>query len=128
MNIAPDPAKELEEENRIRTIIATEALAYIDAKIVLLDIEEDAITRLRSKYEINLRSVSNKDGTDKPTDSKANTLLMQYALAQKDVLDFERSILIELHKNNKAASNILKKIEYELDIEESRVTEQMRRY
>ncbi len=128
MKITPNPAKELEEENKIRKVIATEALAYIDAKIVSLDIEEDAIARLRSKYEINLRSVSSTHGDGLKLGSKANTLLMQYAMAQKDVLDFERSVLLRLHKHNKAASEILKKIEYELDIEESRVTEQMRRY
>ncbi|MCW3122934.1 MAG: hypothetical protein JWQ38_2426, partial [Flavipsychrobacter sp.] len=37
-------------------------------------------------------------------------------------------MLIQLHKEDRAASDILKKIEYELDIEESRISEQMRRY
>ncbi|MCW3122745.1 MAG: Na+/H+ antiporter, partial [Flavipsychrobacter sp.] len=64
LKIKPDPKHELHEENRIRKIIATEALAYIDAKIATQNIGANAISRLRSKYEINLQSVSRRHGED----------------------------------------------------------------
>ncbi len=126
LKISPDHAKEEQEEKVIRKHLATQALAFIDKKILDSDMDESVLERLRSKYEINLRSVSEKD-VNTELHKNANTMLLQYAKIQKEVLDHERSILVTLHKDGVVPSEILKRIEYEMDIEESRVDEQMRR-
>jgi len=126
LKISPDHAKEEQEEKVIRKHLATQALAFIDKKILSSEIDESVLERLRSKYEINLRSVSEKD-VNTALHKNANTMLLQYAKAQKEVLDHERSVLVTLHKDGVVPSEILKRIEYEMDIEESRVDEQIRR-
>jgi Na+/H+ antiporter len=127
LKISPDMVKEREEENAVRKHIAMRAMEYIDKNILHSKIEEEAIHRLRSKYEMNLRSVSEKTANTSKSSTKANAILSQYAIAQKEVLDFERSMLIQLHKEDKAESELMKKLEYELDMEESRISEQMKR-
>ena len=51
----------------------------------------------------------------------------QYANLQKALLDFERALLVQMHKEDGASSTILKKLEDELDIEETRLTAQLKR-
>jgi CPA1 family monovalent cation:H+ antiporter len=127
LKIKPDRVKEMEEENELRKDIGIKALNYIDEHIAGDKFSEDVVLRLRSKYEINLRLVSEKDEDTHPVGHRANLTLMQYAKAQKHVLDFERAMIIKLHKEAAAASDILKKLERELDIEESRLSEQLKR-
>ncbi len=127
LKIKPDLAKAREEENEIRKHIGTQAVAFIDEHIADGKFEDEVVRRLRSKYEINLRLVSEQGDEDKPLGHKANMTLMEYAKAQKHVLDFERQIIIKLHKEAAMTSDVLKKLEHELDIEESRLSEQLKR-
>lgn len=127
MKITPDTARAREEENEIRKHIGSQAIGYIDQHIAGGKFEDEVVQRLRSKYEINLRLVSEKEEEDKPIGHKANMTLMEYAKAQKHVLDFERQIIIKLHRDAAMTSDVLKKLEHELDIEESRLSEQLKR-
>lgn len=127
MKIKPDIEKAKQEENEIRHHICAQALSFIDEHITVGKYAEEAVLRLRSKYEINLRLVSEEDEAAHLAVHKANTTLLEYAKAQKRVLDFERSVIIKLHRDAAMSSDILKKLERELDIEESRLTEQLKR-
>jgi monovalent cation/hydrogen antiporter len=126
LKISPDIARARQEEDEIRKSIGEEAISFIDKNIAGGAFEDEVVERLRSKYEINLRLVSEEEGQVRPG-IKANTTLLQYAKAQKHVLDFERGLIIKLHKDAAAASDVLKKLEHELDIEESRLSEQLKR-
>ncbi|MCD6011489.1 MAG: Na+/H+ antiporter [Flavipsychrobacter sp.] len=127
LKIRPDLAKAREEENEVRKHISTQAIAFIEANIADGKYDEEVVHRLRTKYEINLRLVSEKGDAEKPVGHRAHMTLMQYARAQKHVLDFERQIIIRLHKEAAMDSDVLKKLEHEMDIEESRLSEQLKR-
>lgn len=128
LKIKSDPVKQQEQENLVRRVIAEEAILYIDRNITAPKVEPDVIHRLRSRYEINLRSATENSNELKDLTGKSASLrLRQYAVAQKEVINYERAILIQLHKDDKAPTDIMKKIEYELDIEESRISEQIKR-
>ena len=125
--MSPDILKEQHEENTVRKLISSEAIEFIDKNVANTEIEDEAVQRLKSKYELNLRSASGRLAKQTHAHISAKSFLLQYARAQKKVLDFERSKLIQLHKDGAAGSEIIKKLEYELDIEESRINEQMKR-
>jgi Na+/H+ antiporter len=128
LRINPDLYKEKREENEIRKKIGTEAIVFIEKNIASDQLfAEEVILRLKSKYEINLQQASEDLEEKIEARISANALLLQYAEAQKKVLDFERMMIIKLHKEAAAASDILKKLEHELDIEESRIGQQLRR-
>ncbi len=126
LKIEPDHLKAKREEDEIRKKVGIEALDFID-KHIANEYDEEAVQRLRSKYEINLRLVTENDDPATLMHTSANNILIGYAKAQKHVLDFERALIIKLHKEAAAASEILKKLEHELDIEESRLSEQLKR-
>ena len=114
------------DENKVRYRLATQVLSYIDQYIATNPaIDEDVLKRLRNKFEINQRIIARKEKGE--LSPKGTGLLQAYTRAQKDVLDYERAILIQMQREGSARSSVLKKLEYELDIEESRLNEQMKR-
>jgi monovalent cation/hydrogen antiporter len=127
LKISPDPIKERQEENDIRKRIVMESLDFIDNNIANGTYADEVVTRLRSKYEVNLQLVTEDTDEEESVQSVLNNTLLQYATAQKEVLDFERGMIIKLHKEAAAGSDILKKLEHELDIEESRIGQQLKR-
>lgn len=127
LKIQPDHKKEQQDENDLRKFIGRQALQFIDVNIVNDSLDSGVLERLKSKYEINLRLESEKNISGRKLSSSANAILYQYAQAQKDVLDFERSLLIDLHRDGAAGSELLKKLEYELDLEELRLNELLKR-
>lgn len=127
LKISPDHIKEQQEENKIRKKMTTESLYFIDKNIADKNLDADVLKRLRNKYEINLRILNEKEMKNSDEPVRGSVLLLQYTQAQKDVLDFERAMLLQFHKDDMASSELLKKLEHELDIEESRLNEQMKR-
>jgi Na+/H+ antiporter len=53
--------------------------------------------------------------------SKANTIFNEFAEAQLNLLELERSLANDLRKSGKASEEVLRKIEREIDLEEARL-------
>ncbi len=127
LKISPDPKKEKREENEVRKKIGAGAIEFINEHIANGQFTPAAVDRLKSKYEINLKQAIQDMEQEETDEPGAGIILKQYAEAQKIVLDFERKMIIQLHKHGATDSDILKKLEHELDIEESRVGQKLRR-
>lgn len=127
LKVSPDVAKELQEENIIRRQMAVSALNFIEESIDKMELEEDTINKLKEKYHIRARLASEKTPRNVTAFNNASAVFRQYTQMQKTLLDYERALLVQMHKDDSAGSEILKKLEYELDIEESRLKEQLKR-
>jgi CPA1 family monovalent cation:H+ antiporter len=127
LKIKPDHKKERQDENDLRKFLGRQALQFIEENIVNDDLDTGVLERLKNKYEINLRLASERNIQGRKLMYSANAILYQYAQAQKDVLDFQRSLLLQLHKDAAAGSELLKKLEFELDLEELRLNELLKR-
>jgi CPA1 family monovalent cation:H+ antiporter len=127
LKIKPDHKKERQDENDLRKFLGRQALQFIEENIVNDDLDTGVLERLKNKYEINLRLASERNIQGRKLMYSANAILYQYAQAQKDVLDFQRSLLLQLHKDAAAGSELLKNLELELDLEELRLNELLKR-
>jgi CPA1 family monovalent cation:H+ antiporter len=122
----PDTIKEKEAELDVRRQLASGALAFIDEDVNGRELDHRVLARLKNKYEVQLKLSSIKaSGALQKGGTKQ--MLSQYVSLQQELLDYERSLLLQMHKEGSVASEILKTLEHELDIEETRLNEQMKR-
>jgi len=128
LKIKNDGTRDIVEENRVRKLLAERCLLFIEDKFNDESVNEHVAQRIRSKYETQLKLVETRDGKRSVAAGKAaDSIFAAYLQAQRDVLDYERGLLIQMHKDDAADNNILREIEFELDIEESRLNGQMKR-
>lgn len=131
LNIRSDDNRLRDEELKVRKILALQTVAFIDQELAKGETDEKVIRRLRNKYAARLKlaggiSEQNQQGGETAINPLVD-LYTQYANLQKALLDFERALLVQIHKEDGASSSILKKLEDELDIEETRLTAQLKR-
>lgn len=130
LNISNDDTKQIDEEKKVRRMLALQVVAFIDGKLEVKDNDERVIRRLRNKYTARVKLAGGVHAPIEAGQENQTTvtdLYMQYANVQKSLLDFERALLVDMHKEDAASSSILKKLQDELDIEESRLTVQLNR-
>ncbi len=129
LKISPDDKRQKEEEKNVRKVVAQQAVSFINEHLDREENDEKVIRRLRNKYEARIKlagGVNLNEAGRAPMETVTN-LYMQYAKAQKALLDFERALLVQMHKEDTASSEVLKKLQNELDIEETRLTAQLQR-
>lgn len=130
LNISNDDSRQVDEEKKVRRMLALQVVAFIDGQLNTKDNDDRVIRRLRNKYTARVKLAG---GVHAPAEgapenqTSVTDLYMQYANVQKALLDFERALLVDMHKEDAASSGILKKLQDELDIEESRLTVQLNR-
>ena len=128
LRISTDDTRLKEEEKNVRQQLAMQVVAFIDQSLKNGVIDDQVIRRLRNKYTARLKVAG---GISRPELQEGAVALIdlyrQYATSQKTVLDFERSLLVQIHKEDSASSEIIKKLQDELDIEETRLSAQLKR-
>lgn len=130
LNITPDDTKQRDEEKKVRRMLALQVVAFIDRDLDKEENDDKVIRRLRNKYTARVKLAGGvHEQPEKGTETQATVtnLYMQYANVQKSLLDYERALLVEMHKEDSASSEIIKKLQDELDIEETRLTAQLNR-
>ena len=102
-------------DQEARLQIAFSVIEHIEMNYGLLP--DEVLNQIKSKYEIRIQRIQ-KDSTDrKMTDEE----IREFLRIQKELLRKERDEIRKLRKEKKLAEEVLRKIEYELDLEESRL-------
>ncbi len=130
LKIANDDSRQIEEEKKVRRMLALQVVSYIDQQLDRQENDDRVVRRLRNKYIARVKLAGGiHEAADKGKEGQSTVtdLYMQYANVQKALIDFERALLVDMHKEDAASSHILKKLQDELDIEESRLTVQLNR-
>lgn len=112
------------EEYEVRTNIIESTISHIDKN--LTDIEEEFLTNLKIKYETRFKRIQR---TELPAgyfkepqhQNSGNEIFNEYPRLELDVLNVERRSLNQLSRDGKASEEIVRKIERELDLEETRL-------
>lgn len=129
LKIPQDSGRLKEEEQNVRKQLALQVIAYIDQQMDNEENNEQVVRRLRNKYTARLKlagGIAEITTKQKRADPVVD-IYRHYANLQKALLDLERSMLVQMHKEDGASSAILKKLQDELDIEETRLTAQLKR-
>ncbi|UEG48632.1 Na+/H+ antiporter [Ferruginibacter lapsinanis] len=114
------------EEYEVRTHVVSHAIEHIEGNLSL--IQDELLHNIKSKYEVKYNRLQK---TDLPANyfGKGGTLptntFNEYSQLQIGLISIERKALDELHKSGKASEEILRKIERELDLEETRLQMEM---
>jgi len=110
------------DEYDVRTNVVTSAINYIEENLSL--VQDDLLQNIKTKYEVKYNRLQK---TDLPANyfGKGKTLegriFNEFSKMQIDLIAVERNSLELLHKQGKANEEILRKIERELDLEETRL-------
>ena len=112
------------EEYEVRTSILNNTIKHINKN--LSHINNEFIGNLKNKYDIKYKRIQRTElpadyfGKDKHPEP-GNEIFNEYSQLELDILAIERSSLNQLHREGKVSEEIVRKIERELDLEETRL-------
>jgi Na+/H+ antiporter len=104
-----------EFEKSARLKIASSIIEHIEENFSLA-LNAEVLNQIKTKYEIRIER-TRKDQDRKLSDEEIN----QLHTIQKELLEQERKLVIALRRNGTINDDVLRKIEYELDLEETRL-------
>jgi Na+/H+ antiporter len=114
------------EEYEVRTRIINNTIQYIEEN--LSQVNAELLNNIKTKYEIKFNRLQKTDlpadyfGKDK---QHAANIFNEYSMLQIDLIAVERKALQQLHLKGEASEEIIRKIERELDLEETRLKLEM---
>jgi CPA1 family monovalent cation:H+ antiporter len=114
------------EEYEVRNIVATDTITHIEENLSLL--HDTLLNNIKSKYEVKFNRLQK---TELPANyfAQGKTLgvnvFNEYTQLQIDLIGVERKSVEKLHREGKANEEVLRKIERELDLEETRLKMEM---
>ncbi|MBX2946708.1 MAG: Na+/H+ antiporter [Cyclobacteriaceae bacterium] len=102
-----------EEEARLR--IASGLIEHIEENYSLIG--DDLLPIIKSKYEIRIQRIRKDQSKQKLDDETVQAFLR----IQRELVEAERKMVYLLRKEGKISEEVLRKIDYELDLEETRL-------
>jgi CPA1 family monovalent cation:H+ antiporter len=115
LGIQPD-SKGHEDELKARVAIATSLIEYIEENYSL-GLTDEGLNLIKTKYEIRIERI--RKGETAPVFHKE--LVDKLHVIQHALLNKERELVLEMRKRASISEEALRKMEYELDLEESRL-------
>lgn len=121
-----EPYSIFAEEYEVRNMVVSQTIAHIEENLSLL--QDDLLRNIKSKYEVKFNRLQK---TDLPAnyfgkgDTLAGNIFNEFTQLQIDLISVERQKVEQLHRNGSANEEILRKIEKELDLEETRLSMDM---
>jgi CPA1 family monovalent cation:H+ antiporter len=111
-------AKEAIEEIKVRLKVAYKVIEHIEENFSYGVVTDQVLAQIKTKYEIRIQRLGQQIG-NKTMLKEAQ--LLQFLDIQQELLDIERKLVIELRREGKINDEVLKRVENELDLEESRL-------
>jgi CPA1 family monovalent cation:H+ antiporter len=95
--------------------MASSIIEHIEANYSLLP--DEVLNQVKTKYEIRIQRLR-KDSTQRRLDEAQ---INEFHRIQQELLNKERQSLILMRKEGKISAEVLRRLEYELDLEETRL-------
>jgi CPA1 family monovalent cation:H+ antiporter len=113
----------LAEEYETRMQVVNGSIAHIEDNFALVN--DSILARIKVKYEIKYNRLQKTDLPLTPANADAHStptdIFNQFITLQIELLDVERDIVKQLRKQGKSSDEVVRKIERELDLEETRL-------
>lgn len=116
LGIRPD-GKETEDEHEARLKIASAIIEVIEENYAI-ELSDEVLNQIKTKYEIRIQRLRKEDKTVPRLDEKQ---INDFHRIQQELLSKERHFILQMRKQGKIRDEVLRKIEYELDLEETRL-------
>jgi CPA1 family monovalent cation:H+ antiporter len=114
------------EEYDVRTKVVSTTITHIEENLSMVN--DELLHNLKSKYEVKYNRLQK---TDIPSNYFGNgqtlkgNIFNEFSQLQIDLIGVERKTLEDMHRHGKASEEIIRKIERELDLEETRLQMEM---
>ena len=121
-----DPYSIAAEEYEVRTKVVSNTITHIEENLSLLN--DELLNNIKTKYEIKFNRLQKTDLPEGYFGDKTPTvanIFNEYSKLQIDLIAVERKSLNQLHRTGEANEEIIRKIERELDLEETRLKLEM---
>lgn len=118
LGIKKDGSEEL-EEIEARKHLASAAIVHIEENLSFGQLSDEVLAQIKSRYEIKFNYLRNFSTIKE--DVVVDGIFNQFHNVQLELLKQERDIMIKMRKEGAISDEILRKLEYELDLEESRL-------
>jgi CPA1 family monovalent cation:H+ antiporter len=121
-----EPHSIVAEEYEVRTEVVKKAISHIEENFSL--VQDELLNNIKSKYEVKFNRLQK---TDLPANYFGGgkvlpgSIFNEFTQMQIDVIGVERDSLNQLHRSGRASEEIIRKIERELDLEETRLSLEM---
>ena len=114
-SMVPD-SKAHEMELKARVSIASALIEHIEENYSL-SLTDEGLNLIKTKYEIRIQRIRKGEDRAKITEAVIN----QLQVIQQELLNKERELIMRLRSQGAITEDALRKLEYELDLEESRL-------
>ena len=107
-----------EEEKKVRMHLSYSAIEFIESNYAQEDATRDALHHIKTKYEKRIDTIHRRMLTA-DLSRHSEDVFREYVKMQLHMINFERRELKNLRRRNQYTEDILRKLEYELDLEEA---------
>lgn len=114
--VKPD-GREAEDEESTRLYIASSVIEYIEENYALTASDE-VLAQIKTKYEIRIQRLRKDLTRHNKFDVEQ---INEFHRIQQELINRERLLVIRLRKEGKISDEVLRRMEYELDLEETRL-------
>src|SRR5258708_6564379 len=115
LGIKPDD-RELAEEHDARLKVASAMIEHIEENYSLA-LSENTLNQIKTRYEIRIQRIRKDQTNQKITEEQIN----EFQQLLQDLVNAERNVLLKLRKAGEIGDEVLRSIEHELDLEETRL-------
>jgi Na+/H+ antiporter len=107
---------EYREEEAARLKLASSIIEHIEENYSL-SLSDEVLNQIKSKYEIRIQRLRKGAGNQRMDVQEIN----EFHRIQQELLDKERNLVLQLRAEAKISDEAMRRIEYELDLEETRL-------
>jgi CPA1 family monovalent cation:H+ antiporter len=115
LGIKPDD-RELQQAQAARLKVATAMIEHIEENYSLA-LSEDALNQIKTRYEIRIQRIRKDQTNQKISEEQIN----EFQRLRQELVTAERKVLLRMRKAGEISDEVLRSIEYELDLEETRL-------
>jgi len=108
--------KDHQDEQRARLALASSVIEHIEENYAL-SLSDEVLNQIKTKYEIRIQRLR-KDETEQRLNEEQ---IREFHRLQQELLHKERAELIRMRREGIISDEVLRRIEYELDLEETRL-------
>ncbi|MBY0436429.1 MAG: Na+/H+ antiporter [Cyclobacteriaceae bacterium] len=109
---------EAEEEKKLRIQLSYNAIEFIESNYAQEDATRDALHHIKTKYEKRVDHVNRRMLTA-DLSHHSEDVFREFNKLQLQMINFERKEIKKLRRHNEFPEEVLRKIEFELDLEEA---------
>jgi CPA1 family monovalent cation:H+ antiporter len=115
LGIKPDGKAE-QQEHEARMRVASSIIEHIEENYSL-SLSDSVLSQIKAKYELRIEKMR-EEGTRKMSREQID----EFQRIQNELLQAERQVILNLRNTQKIGDEVHRKLEYELDLEEERLT------